>query len=291
MVPLANVWSMSQSTTAIEVGNRSQFFADSGEMAIEAFSYVGGMTHFIASTIGWMFRRAPRADQLLPTFYEVGIRSLPVVAITGTFIGMVLAVQTYYQFRTLGLESRLGAVINMTLVRELGPVLAATMLAGRVGSAMAAQLGTMRVTEQIDALSSMGASPMQHLVVPRFIACVILIPTLTIVADFMGVVGGYLYSVGGYGIDKHFYWYNSAQFVGSWDFFSGILKSFFFGATIALVSCYRGFHCKPGAEGVGRAATAAFVHSFVLILIEDFLLNITMDSLFYFFWPNGATFV
>lgn len=265
--------------------------ADFGELTIEAVSYVGGLALFIARTIGWLFRRVPRADQLLPTFYEIGIKSLPVVAITGTFIGMVLAVQTYYQFRTMGLESRLGAVINMTLVRELGPVLAATMLAGRVGSAMAAQLGTMRVTEQIDALSSMGASPMQHLVVPRFLACVILIPTLTIVADFMGVMGGYLYSVAGFGIDRHFYWYNSATFVGSWDFFSGILKSFFFGATIAMVSCYRGFNCKPGAEGVGQAATAAFVHSFVLILIQDFLLNVTMDSLFYVIWPSGASFV
>lgn len=265
--------------------------ADFGELTMEAFSYVGGLALFIARTIGWLFRRVPRSDQLLPTFYEIGVKSLPVVAITGTFIGMVLAVQTYYQFRTMGLESRLGAVINMTLVRELGPVLAATMLAGRVGSAMAAQLGTMRVTEQIDALSSMGASPMQHLVVPRFLACVILIPTLTIVADFMGVMGGYLYSVAGFGIDRHFYWYNSATFVGSWDFFSGILKSFFFGATIAMVSCYRGFNCKPGAEGVGQAATAAFVHSFVLILIQDFLLNVTMDSLFYVIWPSGASFV
>lgn len=261
-----------------------------GELTIDALAYVGGLALFMARTIGWLFRRLPKSEQLLPTFYEIGVKSLPVVAITGTFIGMVLAVQTYYQFRTLGLESRLGAVINMTLVRELGPVLAATMLAGRVGSSMAAQIGTMRVTEQIDALSSMGASPMQHLVVPRFLACVVLIPTLTILADFMGVVGGYLYSVAGYGIDRHFYWHNSATFVGSWDFISGIIKSVFFGATIAMVSCYRGFHCKPGAEGVGDAATAAFVHSFVLILVEDFLLNVTMDSLLYTLWPSGASF-
>lgn len=277
-------------TTSIQRPQRN-FLVDFGELTVDWFSYVGGLSLFIGRTIGWMFRRVPRSEQLLPTFYEIGVKSLPVVAITGTFIGMVLAVQTYYQFRTLGLESRLGAVINMTLVRELGPVLAATMLAGRVGSAMAAQIGTMRVTEQIDALSSMGASPMQHLVVPRFLACVILIPTLTILADFMGVVGGYLYSVAGFGIDRHFYWHNSATFVGSWDFISGIIKSFFFGATIALISCYRGFNCKPGAEGVGRAATAAFVHSFVLILVEDFLLNVTMDSLYYVIWPSGVSLV
>lgn len=266
--------------------HKSHFFVEFGRMSIDALSYVGGLSLFIARTLGWMVRRVPRAETLLPCFYEVGIKSLPVVAITGTFIGMVLAVQTFYQFRTMGLESRLGAVINMSLVRELGPVLAATMLAGRVGSAMAAQLGTMRVTEQIDALSSMGASPMQYLVVPRFLACVIMIPVMTVVADFMGVVGGYLYSVNGFGIDRHFYWYNSAQYISSWDFLNGIIKSFFFGATIAMVSCYRGFHCKPGAEGVGDAATAAFVHSFVLILVFDFLLNVSLDSIVGFLLPN-----
>ena len=278
------------STASIRSETHS-LFSDFGELTIDVFSYVGGLVLFVGRTIGWLFRRFPRSEQLLPTFYEVGVKSLPVIAITGTFIGMVLAVQTYYQFRTLGLESRLGAVINMTLVRELGPVLAATMLAGRVGSSMAAQLGTMRVTEQIDALSGMGVSPIQHLVVPRFLACLILIPTLTIMADFMGVMGGYLYSVNGFGIDRHFYWYNSAEFVSGWDFFSGVIKSIFFGGTIAMISCYCGFHCKAGAEGVGCAATAAFVNSFVLILVEDFLLNVTMDSLYYFICNPAAQLV
>lgn len=273
------------STTVINPKDRS-LFVEFGEIAIDLFSYIGGLVLFCGRTLGWLVRRVPRSNQLLPPFYEVGVRSLPVVAVTGTFIGMVLALQTYYQFRTMGLESRLGAVINMSLVRELGPVLAATMLAGRVGSSMAARLGTMRVTEQIDALSSMGISPIQHLVVPRFLACLILIPLLTVIADFMGVLGGYLYSVNGFGIDRHFYWYNSATFVSNWDFVSGIIKSFFFGGTIAMISCYRGFHCKAGAEGVGHAATAAFVHSFVLILIEDFFLNVTMDSIYYYFWSG-----
>jgi phospholipid/cholesterol/gamma-HCH transport system permease protein len=201
---------------------------------------------------------------------------------------MVLAVQSYWQFRQLGLETRLGAVINMSLVRELGPVLAATMLAGRVGSAMAAELGTMRVTEQIDALSSMGANPIHYLVVPRFLSCVFLIPTLTVMADFMGVVGGYFYAVGILDIDKHHYWQNSEQFVGSYDIFSGIFKSIFFGAAIAVISCYRGFHCAPGAEGVGRAATASFVYSFVMILVIDLFLGILLDSIYYTIWPEGA---
>ena len=156
---------------------------------------------------------------------------------------------------------------------------------------MAAELGTMRVTEQIDALSSMGANPIHHLVVPRFLACVFLIPTLTLVADFMGVMGGYALSVFHLGIDKHHYWYNSAQFVGGYDLLVGIIKSVFFGTAIALVSCYRGFHCKAGAEGVGRAATAAFVISFVLILLLDLIVGTILDLIYYAIWPEGASLI
>mgnify|MGYP001431486807 CR=1 FL=1 len=214
-----------------------------------------------------------------PAFYQIGVLSLPVVALTGTFIGMVLAVQSYDQFRMLNLESRLGAVINMSLVRELGPVLAATMLAGRVGSAMAAELGTMRVTEQIDALASMGANPIHYLVVPRFLGCLILIPTL---------VGGAFFSIVRLGIDSHQYWENSQEFIGVYDVFGGTFKSLFFGAAIAILSCHRGFYCDPGAEGVGRAATGAFVTSFVLILILDLQLGIVLNSLYYFLWPNAG---
>jgi phospholipid/cholesterol/gamma-HCH transport system permease protein len=200
---------------------------------------------------------------------------------------MVLAVQSYAQFKALGLETRLGSVINLSLVRELGPVLAATMLAGRVGSAMAAELGTMRVTEQIDALESMGANPIYYLVVPRFLGCLVLIPTLTIMADFMGVLGGYLYSNVLLGIDYHHYWNNSREYVDAFDFLMGIFKSFFFGAAIALVSCHHGFHCDHGAEGVGRSATNAFVHSFVMILVLDLFLGIWLNNVHDFFRPEG----
>lgn len=264
------------------------WLVDGGAVVINAFVAVGGFSQFAARTFSWMFARLPPRDTLLPNFFEVGVLSLPVVALTGTFIGMVLAVQSFFQFHQLGLETRLGAVINMSLVRELGPVLAATMLAGRIGSRLAAQLGTMRVTEQIDALDSMGANPIHYLVVPRFLACFFVIPSLTIMADFMGVVGGYFYSIVFLGIDKHHYLYNSQQFVGAWDFLGGVFKSFFFGAIIALISCYRGFTCRPGAEGVGQAATAAFVQSFVLILASDLFLNIFLDSIYHMLWPEGA---
>ena len=231
------------------------WIADLGGLVLGWVITVGDIAVFFFRTLSWIFTRLPRRETLLPNFYQIGVLSLPVVALTGTFIGMVLAVQSHSQFRLMHLETRLGAVINMSLVRELGPVLAATMLAGRVGSAMAAELGTMRVTEQIDALASMGANPIHYLVVPRFLACLLLIPTLTIMADFMGVVGGALYSIYGLGIDSYHYWENSQEFVGTFDLFAGVFKSVFFGAAIALISCHRGFHCEPGAEGVGRAAT------------------------------------
>jgi phospholipid/cholesterol/gamma-HCH transport system permease protein len=265
-----------------------RWISDWGELVVDALTTVGDMAIFTGRVLTWLFTSWPSKGTILPNFYHVGVLSLPVVALTGTFIGMVLAVQSYAQFQNIGLENRLGAVINMSLVRELGPVLAATMLAGRVGSAMAAVLGTMRVTEQIDALISMGANPIRYLVVPRFLACIMLIPALTVMADFMGIVGGYFYSVVMLGIDHYQYLNNSRQFVGGWDFFMGIFKSFFFGGTIAIVSCYRGFHCQAGAEGVGRAATAAFVFSFVLILMIDLMLNILLDAVFAAIWPQGA---
>ncbi|MBI3839374.1 MAG: ABC transporter permease [Planctomycetia bacterium] len=265
----------------------ADWIADLGGLVMNWFITVGDVSEFFFRTLSWIFTRLPRRDTLLPNFYQIGVLSLPVVALTGTFIGMVLAVQSHSQFRLLHLETRLGAVINMSLVRELGPVLAATMLAGRVGSAMAAELGTMRVTEQIDALSSMGANPIHYLVVPRFIACLVLIPTLTIMADFMGVVGGAFYAIYGLGIDSNHYWENSQNYVGTFDLFSGVFKSLSFGAAIALVSCYRGFNCDPGAEGVGRAATSAFVVSFVLILVLDFFLGIALDEVYLLIWPEG----
>ena len=265
--------------------------ADLGEVVFNVFVETGAMMLFFARTLRWMVVSAPRRETLVPNAYQIGVLSLPVVALTGAFIGMVLAVQTYAQFRQLNLESRLGAVINVTLVKELGPVLAATMLAGRVGSAMAAELGTMRVTEQIDALTSLGADPIQHLVVPRFIACIVLIPALTIMADFMGVVGAYFFSVVVLDIDLGHYWQNSEKFVGAFDVFSGIVKSLFFGGAIAVISCHRGFNCGPGAEGVGAAATKAFVLSFGVILALDLCLGIIIDAIYFALWPEGASLI
>ena len=262
--------------------------ADIGELTIAWVESVGAIVLFACQTFSWMITRLPRRDTLVLALYQIGVRSLPVVALTGTFIGMVLAVQSYSQFRAFGLETQLGAVINRSMFRELGPVLAATMLAGRVGSSIAAELGTMRVTEQIDALVAMGANPIRYLVVPRFLACLFMIPSLTIMAVFMGVVGGGFYCTYVLQIDT-FYYVNNARYAdANWDLCYGISKSVFFGAAIAILSCYRGFNCQPGAEGVGRASTAAFVQSFVVILVLDLLLSIAFDGLYYFLWPELA---
>jgi phospholipid/cholesterol/gamma-HCH transport system permease protein len=261
--------------------------ADVGALFIGWLTELGNITLFSVATFRWMLARLPRRETILPNFYQIGVLSLPVVALTGTFIGMVLAVQSYTQFRMLNLETRLGAMINMSLVRELGPVLAATMLAGRVGSSMAAELGTMRVTEQIDALSSMGANPIHYLVVPRFLGCLVLIPMLTLMADFMGIVGGAFYSIYLLRIDSHHYLANAQHYVGLFDLFAGVFKSLFFGAAIAIIGCHRGFHCDPGAEGVGRAATSAFVFSFVMILVLDLFLGILLDSVYFVLFPEG----
>jgi phospholipid/cholesterol/gamma-HCH transport system permease protein len=259
-----------------------------GERVFEIVADIGGGVQFSLQTFGWLVRRLPRWSVLVPSFYTIGVSSVPVVAITGTFIGMVLAVQAHSQFAMMGLATRLGSVINISLVKELGPVLAATMLAGRVGSSMAAELGTMRVTEQIDALAALGANPIRYLVVPRFLACVLLIPLLTLMADFMGVIGGAVVTTQLLQVDSFAYWQHSREYVGALDLFAGVFKSFFFGAAIALISCHRGFHSRAGAEGVGRAATEAFVYSFIAILALDFVIGFGWNRVYEAIWPNAA---
>jgi phospholipid/cholesterol/gamma-HCH transport system permease protein len=259
-----------------------------GAAAFRAVAGLGDLAVFTLRTLGWAVRRRTARGTLLASCYAVGVRSVPVVAVTGTFIGMVLAVQTFDQFQQLGVASRIGSVINMSIVRELGPVLAATMLAGRVGSAMAAELATMRVSEQIDALACLGANPVHHLVVPRLWACVLLIPPLTALADVMGVLGGALICTRVYHIDPHQYWQHAGTFVTLWDVGVSLVKPLFFGAAIALVGCYRGLNSAAGAEGVGRASTQAFVISFVAILGLDFLLAMFLGGLYVRLWPGAG---
>src|SRR5207244_3411298 len=261
------------------VGVRAtSWISNLGALAYQAINLLGDVSLFAANTLAWVMRRRPSASSFWSSCYNVGVRSLPVVAITGTFIGMVLAVQSYHEFLNLGLATRLGSIINISVVRELGPVLAATMIAGRVGSAMAAELGTMRVTDQIDALACLGVNPVHYLVVPRFLACVLLVPLLTIIANFMGVMGGALICTHIYQVDPYHYWSHAHDMVDWWDLTVGLIKPVCFGGTISLICCYRGFHSQPGAEGVGRAATDAFVSCFIAILVLDFFLAMFLNK-------------
>jgi phospholipid/cholesterol/gamma-HCH transport system permease protein len=275
---MASAGAASRRAVAAVGGSAFRFVAQAGDLAL-----------FAGVMFAWLMRRRPGRGTLLPSLYYVGVRSVPVVAVTGVFIGMVLAVNTYRDFKDFGLATRMGAIINTSVLRELGPVLAATMIAGRVGSAMAAELGTMRVTEQIDALSALGVNATHHLVVPRFLACVLLIPLLTVLADFMGILGGAAICTRLYHIEPHHYWSHAREFTDVSDVVTGLIKSVFFGGSIALISCHRGFNCRPGAEGVGRAATEAFVTSFIVILVLDFFLAILLNRLAGIFWPSAST--
>ncbi|MDD3468916.1 MAG: ABC transporter permease [Thermoguttaceae bacterium] len=258
-----------------------------GCMVIRFLETLGSLTLFSFRTFWWSLVRGPGRKQFVACSYQIGFQSMPVIALTGMFVGMVLAVQSYSSFRMMGMESRLGAVINMALVRELGPVLAAVMLAGRIGCAMAAEIGTMRVTEQIDALASMGADPLHHLVVPRFLASISLIPALNLVANGTGVIGGWLYCCWLYDVDSFYYFENSRTFVTLFDLGTGLTKSLFFGGAIALIACHQGFHCEPGADGVGKAATRSFVQSFVAILFIDLIVAVIVDRVYLMIWPGG----
>ncbi len=258
-----------------------------GLRTMETVRFVGDLTLFALDLLGWLCGRFPRGRVVAPNLYIIGVQSLPVVLITGCFIGMVLAVQSYDQLRSVRMEATLGTVINLTLVKELGPVLAAVMLAGRVGTSIAAEIGTMKITEQIDALRMLGAHPVQYLVVPRFLGCFLLIPLLTVFADAAGLVGGWLFSTQLLGVDSSHYWLHSEEMISGFDFAGGIFKSFFFGAAIAIIACHRGFHCDAGAQGVGKAATESFVYSFIAIMVLDFVLSVlvTVVQQFWFaYW-------
>ena len=216
----------------------------------------------------------------------IGVRSAPVIMITGAFVGMTLAIQAYDQLAGMGLEERMGVLIGVSVVKELGPVLAAVMLAGRVGGALTAELGTMNVTEQIDAIRSMGTDPVRHLVAPRVLACLLLTPFIIIYADIMGVLGGYFVSVLLKGINAQAYWSFTASGVELWDVSIGVIKGFFFGTAIATISCYKGFTCKEGAQGVGRACTEAFVASFISILALNLALAMIFKAIYNTLWTT-----
>jgi len=258
-----------------------------GARTLAGVQHFGDFWRFAGRAGAWTLRAGlgrRTLPDLVRQFYLIGTRSIPVVVITGAFVGAVLAVQAVEQFKGIGMMDRMGTVVNLSVLRELGPVLAAVILAGRVGGGLTAELGTMRVTEQIDALRAMGTDPIRVLVVPRVFACVLLIPVLVIYASFMGILGGYVMSVYVYGVSPGMFWDRAARAVEYFDILYGPVKSLFSGLAIALLSCFKGVRCAPGAAGVGRACTESFVASCLAIIVLDFflgvVLNVTYDMLY-----------
>jgi phospholipid/cholesterol/gamma-HCH transport system permease protein len=221
-------------------------------------------------TVAFIFRPPFDIRNLLKQVEYVGIKSIPVVLVTGAFTGMVLALQSYTGFKRFNAEAFVGTVVALSMTRELGPVLCGLMVSGRVGSAMAAELGTMQVTEQIDALYTLAINPIKYLVVPRFLASLIVMPILTTFADIIGIMGGYLVSVMLLGSNPTVYMRRTYDYLDLEDLYIGLLKACIFGMIIATIGCYQGMNTRGGAEGVGKATTNAVVIGSLLILIANY---------------------
>jgi phospholipid/cholesterol/gamma-HCH transport system permease protein len=212
--------------------------------------------------------------------YFVGVKSQSVVLITGAFTGMVLGAQTYFQFHKVRMDTATLAVVSVSMCSELGPVLTGLMVAGRVGAAIAAELGTMRVTEQIDALRTLATHPVDYLVVPRLLALHLAMPLLTAESIVLGIASAYLVGVYLLGIDPTYSWANMVRYTDSHDVIIGMMKAVIFGGIVAIVGCYKGMFCGNGAEGVGRATTEAVVYSSIAILVSNFFLTLSLGQLF-----------
>ena len=247
-----------------------------GKQILAAVEEMGKILLLFISVITWTFRPPLKAANIFKQMEFVGVKSIFVVVLTGTFTGMVMALQAYHGFKMFSAEGMVGSTVALGMTRELGPVLTALMVTGRAGSAMAAELGTMRVTEQIDALYVMAANPVKHLIVPRVIAGILMLPLLTAVADFVGILGGYFVGVDLLHINAGIFIKNITKLVDLNDIFNGLIKAAFFGFILSLIGCYKGFNARGGAEGVGRATTEAVVVSSVSILISDYFLTAVM---------------
>lgn len=249
------------------------------KMIYTSFVGVGMWALLFMRTIWASLKRPPSWSLVLDQLYHIGVLSLPVVAITGFSTGLVLAAQSFYQLADKGLSSATGLFVGKGMLTEIGPVLTAFMITGRVGSAMTAVLGTMRVTEQIDALRSMAVNPLRYLIAPRLIGCMTMLPVLTMFSAIMGIFGGYLISVFVFGMTKQGYFDPMPVHVTYFDIWTGLIKALFFGFIISSISCYKGINTKGGAAGVGKATTNSVVIAYSYILIVNFLLTVGLNVL------------
>ncbi len=250
-----------------------------GEQSIRFAYHAGGLTYLLKDALRSLFTSRLRWHSTVEQMNKIGVMSLPLVFLTALFTGVVLSLQSAYQLRLFVAQQFTSDLVALSMTRELGPVLTAMVVAGRVGASIAAELGTMKVTEQIDALRALATDPVRYLVVPRFVAAFFMLFFLTIYADCMGMLGGYLIAVFKLGISSHQYIKRSIDILGVKDVMTGLIKAFFFGGIISIVGCYFGFKAEGGAEGVGRATTVAVVTALVLIIAFDAVFT----AVFYFF--------
>jgi phospholipid/cholesterol/gamma-HCH transport system permease protein len=242
---------------------------------------LGQLTLLARDSIASLFTFKVAWRDLVYQIYFVGVKSQSVVLITGAFTGMVLGAQTYFQFHKVKMDTAMLAVVSVSMCSELGPVLTGLMVAGRVGAAIAAELGTMKVTEQVDALRTLATHPVDYLVVPRLIALVLALPLLTAESIAIGIGAGYAVGVYLLGIEPTYLWDNMIKYTITEDVVVGMIKAFIFGGIVAIVGCYKGLFCGEGAEGVGRATTEAVVFSSITILITNFFLTLTLGKIFH----------
>ena len=233
----------------------------------------GRLTMFAATALAHCVRPPFYPRLIVRQMIEIGYYSLPVVGLTAIFTGMVLALQSYTGFARFSAESAIPNVVVVSITRELGPVLAGLMVAGRVGAAMAAEIGTMRVTEQIDALDTLATNPFKYLIAPRLIAGLTMLPILVFIADIIGVFGGYVVSIYKLGFNPHTYLQNTVDFMEVQDVVSGLVKASVFGFLVTLMGCYHGYNSKGGAQGVGAATTNAVVSASILILSFNYFIT------------------
>jgi len=250
-----------------------QFLNMVGEGVTEYLKEMGRMFLLLLDTVRWTFHLPFRLDLLFQQMERVGVKSVLVVVLTGGFTGMVLALQMFYATKKFGAETMVGVTVALSMTRELGPVLTSIMVTGRAGSAMAAEIGTMRVTEQIDALYAMAVNPIKYLIVPRVLASVLVLPILTLIADFVGITGGYFIGVIVLGIDEGAFVNNMDKYLQLGDIYNGLIKAAVFGLILSVIGCYKGFSATAGAEGVGKATTQTVVLAAVSILMADYLLT------------------
>src|SRR6266704_2663520 len=240
---------------------------------------LGQITLLGKEVLGSIFSGKTSGRDLLYQLYFIGVKSQSVVVITGAFTGMVMAAQTYFQFHKVHIDTATLAVVSVSMSSDLGPVLTGLMVAGRVGAAIAAELGTMRVTEQIDALRTLATHPVDYLVVPRLLATVTALPLLTAESIALGILAAYTVGTTLLGIDHAYAWHNMLKYTQPQHVVMGVIKAVIFGGVIALIGCYKGMNCREGAEGVGRATTEAVVYSCITILISNFFLTLFLSRL------------